>query len=111
MGGYRKAKRRFSASRGSSTQIIQLPAMIYGAARNPVTGKVMEYTHGYTGMLGDYEDETVALALSWAAARFGSGMIAEIGRAGLTVENANIGATLTKGISLGGSSAGAGKLF
>jgi hypothetical protein len=99
-------KRRFGSRRKSSgTSIIQLPAMGYGALRNPVAKMIMPMTHQFTGMLGDYEDEAVMLATSWALARFGSGMIAEAGRAGLVVENASIGATLTKGISLGGTTA------
>lgn len=87
------------------TGIIQLPAIAYGAMRNPAATLILPITHGVTGMLGEYEDEAVMLGASWALAKYGSGFLSEMGRKGLVVENASIGATLSRGISLGGASA------
>lgn len=56
---------------------------------------------------GDYTDEVTMGLASWLLAKQG-GIVGEIGRAGLIVENANVGATLTAGISGKGIGASSG---
>ena len=77
--------------------------MIYGAARNPVASMVVGKTGSFAGQ---YTDELVMAGLSWIMSKQ-SGMIGEVGRKGLIVENANIGATLSSGF-IGGTPTGQG---
>jgi len=69
--------------------------MGYGAIRNPAANALT----GMTGQFaGQYTDEILMGVASWLLAKSGKGMIANIGRKGLVVENANIGAILTSGM-------------
>lgn len=70
--------------------------MVYGAGRGyalnaaaPLLSKIP--ISGYQGELG-------GALLSWGLAKFGSGFIRDVGMAGLTVENASVGAKLAQGI-------------
>lgn len=100
----RKSYRRSRRFGGGEGKIIQLPAMAYGAVRNVAARQIMGFTHGWSGALGKYEDEAIMLGLSYAAAKMGKGgFIGKMGRAGLIVENASAAASLTSGLTSGGT--------
>ena len=81
---------------GGKMKIIQPNAIIYGGLRNPIAAKMPQIS-----MAGNYSDELTCGVISWLAAKYGGGFIKEVGMAGLTVENANVGAGL--GSQLGGT--------
>lgn len=82
-------------SGGGSVKIIQPNAILYGAVRNPIASKMPQIA-----MAGNYSDELAMGILSWAAAKYGGGgFIREAGMAGLTCENANVGAGLASNLT------------
>lgn len=102
--GSRVARRRRGGGSGGDGLMSMVTAgAIYGAARAPVANTVGGFVPRFAG---DYTDEIVMGGLSWAAYKYGSGMVRNIGKAGLYVESANAGQSLT-GSSMATSSTSA----
>jgi hypothetical protein len=87
VGVARKGFRRARSSGGALGGVIQLDAMAYGAARAPIANRLIGYVPGNHPL----KDEALMGVASWAAAKYGSGFIKQMGQKGLTVENARVG--------------------
>ena len=96
---FRRRSRRASRSSGSTGRIIQPTAMAYGAVRGYAAGYIApQIAKMLPANLQQYADELGMGVAAWAAAKYGSGIIKQIGMNGLTVENARIGEQLSQGL-------------
>lgn len=89
----RRAARRTGV--GNSGSLFQLDAMLYGAARQytsnliaPVTSKIP---------IGSLADEVGMGVLDYLIAKHTSGMISNVARKGLVIENARVGEAIVQG--------------
>jgi len=92
--GFLRTTRRRSSSVGSSASPIKTIAygFGYGVARNPVLGLLSPVLSKLN--LGAYESSVAMGIVSYMAIKKGSGMVREVGKAGLYVESAIIGQTM-----------------
>jgi hypothetical protein len=88
--------RRYRSTSG--TKLIHLDAMAYGAIRNFAANLVTPYLNSASPNTAMYNDNIAMAIISYGAARFGSGMIRDIGQKGLIVENALVAADLASNI-------------
>lgn len=95
---------------GKSTNLIQIDAMAYGAARQYVSNLLMNVAGnvGITGFLGQYSDEVLMGAADYLIAKHTSGFISEVAKKGLVIENARVGETIvgSLGMSPGSNNSG-----
>lgn len=106
-GGFRKKSRRSSGG-GLSPESMLLPAAAYGALRAPVAQAISPLTSKIP--LGGYSDEVALGLASYAAAKWGKGMVRKVGIAGLCIEAAAIGSGLTAGM-VGGNRSSSDELL
>jgi hypothetical protein len=95
------ARRRGRSSQKLDLGQLAIAAGAYGVVRNPIANALGPVTDFLP--LGDYKDEVVMGAVSFAAAKWGKGLIKNIGKAGLTYELASAGMQLSSGL-MGGDS-------
>lgn len=86
----RKAVRRSGV--GNSGSLFQLDAMAYGAVRAPISNKVKELVP--VQFLGDLGDEVAMGLICYLVQKNTSGMISNVAKKGLVIENARVGETL-----------------
>lgn len=107
-GGRKKSRSRRSSgffggrkSKGGSDNIMQIAigGAAYGALREPVWNAVGKYIPQFAGQ---WTDEATMLAASYLLAKKTSGIPRSIGKAGIYIETARLGAGLIGGV-LGGS--------
>jgi hypothetical protein len=95
---YKKAKTGFKryirGVRGNKPQLLHVDAMLYGALRGEVSSRVTPYLNNILPQTATYNDNIAMAGISWAMAKFGTGMIRDIGQKGLIVENALVGADI-----------------
>lgn len=90
----RKASKRGGV--GNSAAIFQADAMIYGAARQFVSDKLAPISSKIP--LGSLGDEIVMGTLCYfVAKKAGSGMLGNVARKGLVIENARVGEAIVQG--------------
>lgn len=89
----KRSRRR--KSKGMNFMKVFLPAAAYGAARERVSNFLLPVSSKIP--LGSVADEAAMLAVSWFAAKKGSGMLAKAGMAGMTIESARIGEAIASG--------------
>jgi len=80
---------------GNSAALFQLDAMIYGAARSPISnlvGGIMP--SNLLGGLGGLSDEVAMGAINYLVAKNTSGMVRNVALKGLVIENARVGEAL-----------------
>lgn len=96
-------KRGTSAKTG---QLVQVDAMIYGALRSPVSNFVQNAVP--LPVIGDVGDEVAMGLLNYFVAKNTSGMISDIAKKGLVVENARLGESIAgmTGLTAAAGSAG-----
>jgi len=91
--GRRRGRRSFfRRSRGSSSggKMNWLAALAYGAIRSPVANRVTPTVASLGIIPADLADEAGMGAISFAAQKYGSGMIKDMGKAGLVIETARL---------------------
>lgn len=98
-GGFFKRFARRSSSKGTGVKVIQLDAMIYGALRAKMSSALEPITNKIP--LGNVSDEVGMGLLTYLVAKNTSGMVSEVAKKGLVIENARIGEALASG-TLGG---------
>lgn len=88
-------KKRFGrSSKGLSVNQILIGGAVYGFARNKVSG----WLRGMVGgQLGNVSDEVLMGVVSYFAAKKGSGMIRDAGKAGLAIEASRFASTFNFG--------------
>lgn len=97
-------KKRFFSKKGLSVNQILIGGAVYGFARNKVSGWLKQ-TIG--GNLGNVSDEILMGIVAYFAAKRGSGIVKDAGKAGLAIEasrfasNFNLGGNQTRTISSG----------
>lgn len=98
-----KAARKIGV--GDSSRLIQIDAMAYGGLRQYMSGMISPYASQLpvVGALGSYVDEAAMGLLCWAGVKYGSGLIRDIARKGLVIENARVGEGLASGLLPGAS--------
>lgn len=84
-----KAKRRSGRSSGSGIKLFQLDAMIYGAARAPISNLIAKYVP--IPVLGGIGDEVAMGAINYLVAKNMSGIFRDVAMKGLVIENARVG--------------------
>jgi len=100
-GGFMKKFSRRSKSRssvGGSNKLIHVDAMIYGGLRGIVASKITPYLNNLSPNTAQYNDNIAMAVASYAAAKYGNGMIKQVGQKGLIIENALIAADLANNI-------------
>lgn len=109
---FRKAKRFGKrAGIGSSNKLVQIDAMIYGGLRQTASNMVAPLTAKIPA--GQYADNIVMGLLCWFAAKKTGGMISQVARKGLVIENALVGEEVVKGglFGMGGTTSASGSTF
>jgi len=101
--GFVKRARRSGNKFLGGNKIIQPDAMIYGAVRGLISNKITPYLNELSPQTAQYNDNIAMSVASFAAAKYGSGMIKSVGQKGLTVENALVAADLTNALITGNS--------
>lgn len=117
-GGFRRARVRSVAKRyarkagiGRSASLVQVDAMLYGAAR-PYLAQALAPVASMLPIGGGLVDEISAGLATWLIAKNTSGMVRDVALKGLVVENARVGEALSSGIGLGlGSQQNSGYLY
>lgn len=104
-GGFRKVAR--ATGMGKSTNIIQLDAMAYGAARQYVSGLIAPLT-SQIPILGNLSDEVGMGFIDWMIAKNTHGFLSEVAKKGLVIENARVGEAIVGGMFGGNMSSGTG---
>jgi len=100
----RRAGRSYAKASNASLMTAIGGAMIYGALREKASNALAPLTNKIP--LGNIADEVVLGVASYFLAKKGSGLVREIGKAGLVIESARIGEAIVNGqLSLGGASA------
>lgn len=90
----RKAARR--AGVGNSAALFQLDAMLYGAVRQKASDAIAPVTSKIP--LGGVADEVGMALLCWGVAKYaGKGMLGNVARKGLVIENARVGEAIAQG--------------
>lgn len=106
------AKRKTSPTRAN---LVQPDAMIYGAIREDISLKTLEFANksgsGLIGKAGVVADELIMGGLSYLAAIKGKGIVKNIGLKGLVVENARVGEIAKNAIFKGGMSNNSGGMY
>jgi len=102
----RKASRR--AGVGNSAALFQLDAVAYGALRQPVSDAINKMIP--IPVIGDLGDEVVMGLACYLVAKNTSGMLSNVAKKGLVVENARLGQQLS-GMFLSGNTASSGGGF
>jgi hypothetical protein len=110
-GGFRGFARRAARKGGvgRSANLIQLDAMIYGAARAPVSGWLASVLP--LPVIGTIGDEVVMGAVNYLVSKNTSGMVRDVALKGLVVENARLGEALIGMTGIGSGSSGSGNLL
>ena len=92
-------KKRYFSKKGLSVNQILIGGAVYGFARN----KVSSWLRGMVGgQLGNVSDEMLMGVVAYFAAKKGSGIVRDAGKAGLAIEasrfatNFNLGGTQTQ---------------
>lgn len=94
VGFARKAARRGGV--GNSAALLQVDAMAYGAVRQYVSSTIAPVTSKIP--LGTLSDEIGMGLVCWGVAKYaGKGMLGNIARKGLVIENARVGEALVNG--------------
>jgi len=93
----RKAARRTGV--GNSSALFQLDAMLYGGVRQYASNAIAPVTSMIP--LGGLADEVGMAAVCYLVQKHTSGMIANVARKGLVIENARVGEAIVQG-GLGG---------
>ena len=88
-----RAKRR--RSKGTNPTSVIIPAVIYGAARERVSGFIAPFTARVP--LGGLADELGMGVLGFMAAKRGKGLLKKVGMAALTIESARVGSSVING--------------
>jgi len=96
------AKRSRSRSSNSSSGLIQIDAMLYGAGRNIVSNLISPVTSMIP--MGQYADEIGMGILNYYVAKKMGGMLGNVARKGLIVENAMVGSQVSSGFMGGNKS-------
>lgn len=93
-GGFRGFARRAARKGGvgRSANLIQVDAMLYGAARAPVSGWLASVLP--LPVIGTIGDEVAMGAVNYLLAKNTSGMVRDVALKGLVVENARLGEAL-----------------
>ncbi len=91
----RGGRRAYKAMSGDGLTGIAVGGAAYGALRGPVSDKIGAYVPKFAG---EWTDEITMGVLSYVAMKKGTGIVRNIGKAGLTIESARIGAALTAGL-------------
>ena len=104
-GSYRGGFKRFASKSGmgKSTNLIQVDAMLYGAARQYVSNLIAPLTSKIP-IAGNLSDEIGMGFIDWMLAKNTKGFISEVAKKGLVIENARVGEGLIGGFGLGSSS-------
>jgi len=99
---FRKARRGKSYGAGTSVKGVLLGAAIYGAAREKVAVAISPLTDKIP-FLSKYgvADEVTLGVVSYMMAKKGSGIVKNIGQAGMAIEAARIAEQALKGFSNG----------
>lgn len=98
----RRAARRSGV--GNSAALFQLDAMIYGAARAPVSNLIGGIIpSNLLGGLGGLSDEVAMGALNYLVAKNTSGMVRNVALKGLVIENARVGEAIVGMTGITGS--------
>lgn len=106
----RRAKSRRGGRRGESIKLIQFDSMIYGAARQYVSNLVAPLTAKIP--LGNIADEVVMGGINYMVAKHTGGILRDVAKKGLIIENARLGEAAISGFGLiGGSAANTGSDF
>jgi len=103
-GRFVRTAKRFGkrAGMGKSTNLIQIDAMAYGAARSYVSQLIAPLTSKIP-LIGNLSDEVGMGFVDWMIAKNTRGFISEVAKKGLVIENARVGEGIVGGI-FGGSS-------
>ena len=88
---------------GKSTKLIQLDAMLYGAARAPVSNWIQKTLP--IPVIGTIGDEVAMGLINYLVAKNTSGMIRDVALKGLVVENARLGEAAVEMTGLTGAAA------
>lgn len=89
----RKAARR--AGVGNSAALFQLDAMLYGAVRQKASNAIAPVTSKIP--LGGVSDEVGMALLCWGISKYaGKGMLGQVARKGLVIENARVGEAIAQ---------------
>jgi hypothetical protein len=101
-GRFVRTARRFAkrGGMGKTTNIIQLDAMAYGAARSYVSQLIAPLTSKIP-IVGNLSDEVGMGLVDWLLAKNTHGFISEVAKKGLVIENARVGEGIVGGV-LGG---------
>lgn len=89
----RKAARR--AGIGNSAALVQVDAMLYGAVRQKVSDAIAPVTSKIP--LGGVSDEVGMALVCWGISKYaGKGMLGNVARKGLVIENARLGEAIAQ---------------
>jgi len=91
--GFRRSARR--AGVGKSAQLFQLDAMLYGAARQYTSNLIAPLTQMIP--LGTLSDEVGMGIVNYMVAKHTSGMLSDVAKKGLVIENARVGEAIVQG--------------
>jgi len=81
---------------GNSAALLQVDAMAYGAVRQYASNAIAPLTSKIP--LGSLSDEVAMGLVNWAIVKYaGKGMLGNIARKGLVIENARVGEALIQG--------------
>jgi hypothetical protein len=98
-----KSRRKSTSSGNGGIMALIGGAMIYGAFREKASDAIQPLTSKIP--LGNIADEVVLGAAGYFAAKKGTGIVKEIGKAALTIEAARIGEAVVNGqLNLSGNS-------
>lgn len=115
MARYRKIRRRVSSNRSASKRIrskrssggmlsssgaLQIDAMLYGAVREKASNFLAPYV-AKVPFLGQLSDEVAMGVIDYYVGKKTSGLLSNVARKGLVVENARVGEYLAQGILSG----------
>jgi hypothetical protein len=108
----RVSRRRYGRSNnGMSWSKILIGGGLYGAARAPLAAVTTPLVQKVGIVPSGYEDEVGNAIVSYLAMKYGSGMIRDIGHAGLIVETARVASSVSSGFLSGSTSTSSGTLF
>jgi len=98
---FKRVRRRKSSNSTGNLSMIALGGATYGGVRQLVSNKLAEWTQGKTNnFIGEYSDEVTMGLLSYALAKGKIPILnkvkamREVGKAGLYIESARIGANV-----------------
>ena len=98
--GFKRTRRSHRASGGGNQSLVRmiLPALVYGAVRQKISGMVQPITTQFAGPLGNIADEATMIGVAVLAKKFVKNpMVSQMANAAIMIEAAQIGQAIASG--------------